>query len=312
MLTFSEIPGASVTEPITLADAKRQVRDFGGDGLPPPPAPSVALANAGAGNVQPGVYRYRVTYSVDGAETDGGDISENVTVTNSATNGKITVTLNSVPIGCTCVIYRTTANGTNFFKVAETILPVYTDNVNDIALGLSCPIVNNTQGAQLLPLIAAARSTAEKFTRRILARRQFQLTGSCFEKTMPLPVGCVVSLDEVKYYDTLNIERTSSLLDFDTKFTGSSQPFIRFMPAVSIPATYERMEAVKMKFTGGILPGEFPPDIRHAILIILAEFYHNREGCLTSGASSTPEMPHGAKTLLQMNVMRFSDEGGCF
>jgi hypothetical protein len=312
MLTFSEIPGASVTEPITLADAKRQVRDFGGDGLPPPPAPSVALANAGAGNVQPGVYRYRVTYSVDGAETEGGDISESVSVTNSASNGKITVTLNSVPSGCICVIYRTTANGTNFFKVAETLLSVFTDNLNDTALGVSCPAVNNTQGAQLLPLISAARATAEKFTRRVFARRQFQLTGGCFKWQMPLPVGCVVSLDEVKYYDALNIERTSNLSDFDTKFSGESQPFIRFMPAVQIPTTYDRMEAVKMKFTGGILPGEFPPDVRHAILIILAEFYNNREGCLTSGASSAPEMPHGARTLLQMHIMRFGDACGGF
>lgn len=124
--------------------------------LAAPTAPSVALAGAGAGNVENGTHYYWVSYTTAEGETSltpaSGGSSVNVTVVDLTTNGKVTVT---VPLGGTNVtgrkIYRGTAGNNSAALLLTTIndnsTTSYTDNTADASLGQrAIDVVNNPNG----------------------------------------------------------------------------------------------------------------------------------------------------------------------
>jgi hypothetical protein len=115
-------------------------------------APTVALADAGAGNVNNGAHSYKVTFVTALGETDAGVVSATVTVANSAADGK--VALNNIPKGDATTtarkIYRTSAGqaASGPWKLLTTIgdntTTAYTDNTADASLGAAAPGVNTT------------------------------------------------------------------------------------------------------------------------------------------------------------------------
>src|SRR4051812_29586306 len=111
---------APASEPLTANEAKRHLRlDTLTNGESAPTAPTVALAGAGAGNVDNGAHRYRATFVTADGETDGGEISDIATVADKTVNGKVSVT--AIPLGGSRVtqrkLYRTTAGGSSYFLV---------------------------------------------------------------------------------------------------------------------------------------------------------------------------------------------------
>ncbi len=114
-----------------------------------PDLPSVALAAAGAGNVNTGAHRWVVTGVYDIGETEASEPSTLLTVVDQATNGKVNLVLNDPTVtdgfhGFN--IFRTEAGGTDYKRVAfvswandvsETT--PYQDNISDTALGAAPP-----------------------------------------------------------------------------------------------------------------------------------------------------------------------------
>ena len=153
---------APATEPLTLAEVRAHLRLDAGDGETAPGAPAAALAGAGAGNVDNGAHRYRVSFVTAQGETEGGVISAAVTVTDKAVNGKVTVS--SIPLGGSAVtarkLYRTAAGGSDYLllaTLADNTTTSYTDNTADSALGAGAPTSNTTAEPRLALLIASAR-----------------------------------------------------------------------------------------------------------------------------------------------------------
>src|SRR5260370_1169258 len=107
---------APAVEPITVADVITYLRLDATNLEPVPTAPTVALAGAGAGGVDNGTHRYRLTFKTGTGETDGGTISAAVIVADKTVNGKVQLT--NLSVGGAAVtarnIYRTLANGVDY------------------------------------------------------------------------------------------------------------------------------------------------------------------------------------------------------
>ncbi len=127
----------------------------------PMPAPLVALAGAGAGNVDRGAHRYKVAYGLqNGKETKAGPPSLAVTVADPAADGRVRLTAiplgppppappEEADLGVTVVarrIYRTVASATGddgeFFRAGEipdNVTTQWVDNGADGALAATAP-----------------------------------------------------------------------------------------------------------------------------------------------------------------------------
>lgn len=119
---------------------------------PAPGALTSALAGAGAGNVDNGLHKYRVTFVTADGETEGGTVNAGTTVADKTVDGKISLT--AVPVGTSGVvtsrkIYRTTAGGSVYkllTTLADNTTTTYTDNTADAGLGANAPTTNGTLG----------------------------------------------------------------------------------------------------------------------------------------------------------------------
>lgn len=116
-----------------------------------PDACTAALASPAApGNVDNGTHSYKVTFVNAQGETDGGTLSNPVTVADKTANGQVQLT--QIPLGDGTVtsrkIYRTVAGNAAPWKLVATLADnttkIYTDNTADASLGASEPATNGT------------------------------------------------------------------------------------------------------------------------------------------------------------------------
>src|SRR5258705_246347 len=120
LLTFFSAASAQTTNPPNQISSTTRVNTDSSHDFkftvyePAPGAPSGALAGAGAGSVDNGAHRYKVTFVTAQGQTVAGTASSAVTVTDKTTNGKVSLT--SIPTGSVFVtsrkVYRTAAGGT--------------------------------------------------------------------------------------------------------------------------------------------------------------------------------------------------------
>lgn len=111
-----------------------------------PSLPTVALAAAGAGNVDNGSHQWAVTGVYAYGETELSQPSAALTVVDKSTNGKVTVTI-SDPADVASLtgynVYRTAVGGTVWKKVGFVVrtptTTTYQDNTADVSLGVEAP-----------------------------------------------------------------------------------------------------------------------------------------------------------------------------
>lgn len=139
------------------ANSWRVIREPGvEEALETPDAPTVALLSPAApGNIENGAHGYKVTAldALSGETLASSAVS--VTVVDKTTNGKVTVTLPSLPAGAASfTIYRTAAAGVVYKLLAAVAgdAGTYTDNVADASLGAVEPVAADA-AAVLSPLV---------------------------------------------------------------------------------------------------------------------------------------------------------------
>lgn len=274
--------------PITLAEARAQCRLLNSSGEPAPGAPTVALAGLGAGNVNSGAHRYRVTFVTADGETDGGTISSAVTTT--AGDGQVALT--AIPTGGSQVtsrkIYRTAAAGTTYLLLAtlsDNTTTTYADNIADASLGAAVPSTNTTEDPILADCIEAAREYAETFLSKRIITQTWDLTLDFFPSlcgAIRLPYPPLQSISSITYLDTNGTSTTlsSSLYTADIK----SQPG-RIYPAwgETWPATQDIQNAVTIRYVCGYgaATSSVPAKVRQAIKILTAHYYDERNPMIT-------------------------------
>jgi uncharacterized phiE125 gp8 family phage protein len=291
-----EIVTAPATEPLTVAEVRKHLRLDDEDGEPAPGAPTVALASpAAAGNVDDGAHRYRVTFVTADGETEGGTISDSVTVADKTVNGKVELT--AIPTGGAAVtsreLYRTEAGGTDYLAlatIADNSTTTYTDNIADASLGAAAPTTNTTEDPELVRAIETARREAEKRGRALITQTWRALYDSFPVVEVELPKPPLQSVDSVKYVDDDGTLQTLATSEYVVDTSGVRG---RVYLAYEGEWPIHRLErnAVRIEFVAGYGddPGDVPANFRDWMLRKAGDLYLHREGTVVGTISSRLE-----------------------
>lgn len=291
-------------EPLTVAEVEAHLRLGSSNTEPSPDAPSVALASAGAGNVDNGAHRYRLTFVTADGETDGGTISDAVTVADKTANGKVTVS--NIPLGGSQVtarkLYRTAAAGSTYFLVAtisDNTTTSYTDNIADASLGVAVPSSNTTGDPYLRSLITAARQHVEEFLRRslITSTWRYTLDGFPCSDVLELPRANLLGVSAVEYIDPAGDTQTLST-DVYSVDTASLPGRICLKYVQVWPFVQVIRNAVTITFTAGYGPAasDVPQPIKAAMKLLIGHWHENREA--VNVGQSVTTLPLAAESLL--------------
>jgi uncharacterized phiE125 gp8 family phage protein len=302
---------APAVEPITAAEARAFLRLDAADGEPAPTAPTAALAAVPiAGDIEDGVHRYRVTFVTADGETEGGTISDAVTVADKTTNGKIELT--AIPLGGASVtsrkIYRTAADGSAYLlqsTIADNTTTTLTDNTADASLGAGVPTTNTTEDPILNALIQATRRAAEQFLNRALINQTWDLTldeGFPWSSGTPifLPKAPLASVTSVTYTDSAGASQTWAVTTgyLVDQILDEYRPG-RVYPAYSVtyPTTRAWFGSVVIRFVAGYgaAASAIPSNITVGMRMLLNYLYEHRDEVVIG--SSVSRLPIGVESL---------------
>lgn len=281
------------TEPVSMSEVMSYCRIDNDNSEPSPGVVTVALGS-GVGNVDNGAHRYLCTFVTATGETQAGDISAAVTVTNKTVNGK--VNLSVIPVGGGLVtarkIYRTAADGSTYLllvTIADNVTSNYQDNIPDSSLGAEAPSSNTTGDPLLTILIASARLTAENRLKRYLITQTIDFYLDAFEDSIKLPP--FQSVTSITYIDsngdTQTLDDNQYVLDIISKPSRITPAF-----GVSWPETQQQNNAVKIRLVVGYGdPSAVPACIKNWMLIRIKQAYDQRDA-VNVGSTMVTELPY--------------------
>ena len=130
--------------------------------------------------------------------------------------------------------------------------------------------------AYITSLINVATGVVEEFTRRRLISQTYIIYYDEFPPYIDLQVGEGANVTHIKYYDTNNVQQTldASNYDVDAKIRPGR---IYESENGDFPDTFERPNAVEVKFIVGGSASNVPAAIVQAIYIIIGRYYENRQ-----------------------------------
>ncbi len=122
-------------------------------------------------------------------------------------------------------------------------------------------------------------------------------------REVALQLGPVQSVTAVKYYDANGDLQTDTLANYDV-FGLSRSKTIKPKAGYSWPTAQVRQDAIKIEYVIGFgdASTDVPETIRHAMLMLVAYWYENRENELIGVASKT--LPYGFEDLLNLHRER--------
>ena len=121
---------------------------------------------------------------------------------------------------------------------------------------------------------------------RAMISQSWAQTGQHWAKRVPVTMTPVQALTAVKYYDTDNALQTATLSDFRL-IGGANDSYVE--PVSSWPATFNRPDALRIEVTVGYgAATDVPATIRHAILMLVAHWYENREDSMEAKLNNVP------------------------
>jgi len=174
-------------------------------------------------------------------------------------------------------------------------------SIGDLVGHLQIGELPDDQQIRATAMLTAARQWVENRLHRQLITSTWTAYLGAFPEVIEikdkLPVSAVAS---VKYYDDDNSLQTLSSSNYETDIVSeNSVPRIRPAFGYSWPLTYSRYNAVQVALTCGYgaTRESVPMGIRHAILIIAADLYENREDTVIG--QSVNSVPIGVEYCLQ-------------
>jgi uncharacterized phiE125 gp8 family phage protein len=131
----------------------------------------------------------------------------------------------------------------------------------------------------LSQLITDCRIAAEAECQRAFITQTWTLTLRRFPagREIPIPRPPLASVTHVKYYDTSDAQQTLSSSDYYV-VTGLEPGLVALKSSSSWPATMDRPDAVEIRFIAGVAAGSLAPQVKAAILLILADRFENPAG----------------------------------
>lgn len=110
-----------------------------------------------------------------------------------------------------------------------------------------------------------------------------------------ITMGPFIALTGVLFYDTDGVLQTADIADFETRIAGD---FVNIQPknGNSWPATQSRDDAIKIEFTAGFGDASaVPADLKHALLLLVAYWFENREA---ASELTIKDIPMGVDALI--------------
>ena len=114
--------------------------------------------------------------------------------------------------------------------------------------------------------------------------------------TVQLSLGPVQSVSAVKYYDVDGVLQTATLSDFNV-FGTPNRITVSPKAGKAWPVTQTRDDAIKIEYVVGYgaTSASVPQTVRHALMMLVAHWYENRE---TSSEKQMLDMPYGFSEMI--------------
>jgi len=124
---------------------------------------------------------------------------------------------------------------------------------------------------------------------RALGAQTLELQAGCFERAFRLPFPPAINVVSVVYDDTAGVEQTVAPSHYG--FTPADGVY--FNPGFDWPSVAQRPDAIRIRYQAGY--DSVPAPIRHAILMLVGQWYANREPTSDKALS---ELPFAVEALL--------------
>lgn len=279
---------APTSEPVTVAEMKLHLRLDATTAEPDPyAAPGVALGS-GAGNVDNGVHRYKVSFTTADGETLASPASDAVTVTDKTTIGKVSLT--AIPVGGSAVtgrkLYRSTAGTSSYYlltTLSDNTTTTYTDNTADSGLGAGEPTANTTNDAEASRLITLGRQLVERHTDLALLTQTVAFKGPGFVTNsrgeMVLYLRPLQSVSSITYVDINGDTQTWSSAEYEVALGGDKVfPVIKPRNGYTWPTPGFGLEVVTVTGVFGYSgTTTVPAQLKQAMKLAAGQFFNNRE-----------------------------------
>lgn len=164
-----------------------------------------------------------------------------------------------------------------------------------------CRVDDNDSDDYITDLIQAAASRLDGCSGilgRCLITQTWQMTYDAFSSDLKLPFP-VQSISSLKYYDQNNDEQTVATSDYELVKIGS-QNFIRFISTYQFPTLYDyRTDRVSVLAVAGYGSNatDVPNELNHAIKMLVAHWYENRDA-VVPGMAAAP-LPMGFDAIIE-------------
>jgi len=151
-------------------------------------------------------------------------------------------------------------------------------------------------------LITTARKYCESYTNKVFITQTWRQNLDIFPDVFKLKVNPVISLTSIKYYDTNEVQQTITdssdnyQLDNLSDVAKVHDGLVNAFPAIG--STINPIEVITVCGYGAA--DDVPDDIKHAIKLMVAHLYENREmvNVVVGGLAMQIEMPNVVKNLL--------------
>lgn len=145
--------------------------------------------------------------------------------------------------------------------------------------------------------IPSAVARAESFQSRAYVTTEYRLTLDWrWPDAICLPRAPVQSIDEITYVDADGVTQTLATSEYQFDL-GAEPVYIRPAYNKNWPAVRNQIAAITVDFTAGYgEAADVPAQMRHAMLIIAADSFENREETVVG--TGVAKMPHAADSLL--------------
>ena len=155
----------------------------------------------------------------------------------------------------------------------------------------------DTEETFVTSLITAARMKVETMIWRPLISQAWGMYFDYSEldtRVYNINKAPVISVDNIKYYDSDNVLQTLSASDYEVDIYGNPCRF----RIIDMPECYDRLGTLQVNFTCGYAnAGSVPQPIKLAMYMIIGHLYENRQDVMTG--TQVNSVPQGSETLLE-------------
>jgi uncharacterized phiE125 gp8 family phage protein len=299
-------------EPITVAEARRQILLNASAGEPAPTAPTVSLASPpAAGLCEAGAWRVGFTFVTADGETELGPLSGPVTVIDPSVNGQVLVT--AIALGGSAVIARRgyavppAGGAPRFFaELSNNVDTSVVMNLAAASLGVDAPVVNTTEDPELVGLITAVRERGEAATQRAFVTQTWDYVLDTFPEDgfIEMPKSPLQAIVSIEYLDMAGVLQTwdPSRYVVEAPAGPRAKRGRVALPFAGVwPITLPQMGAIRIRFRCGYgTPAEVPALLKQAMKLDLGTLSLNREGVVLDRTASPEELPAGVRAMYWM------------